>query len=134
MAFKEVSAHLRGPDDYELITYDLMRRLKEETVLHAEVYVAVGVCLYRKQDFAAIFEGLERGRVRGAREFGVSLLWIFDATRHFGVESAQQVFEVAARYRDRHVVGIRNWRRRTGRRRRNSSAASINMPRTTACG
>jgi aminodeoxyfutalosine deaminase len=106
MAFKEVSAHLRGPDDYELITYDLMRRLKEETVLHAEVYVAVGVCLYRKQDFAAIFEGLERGRVRGAREFGVSLLWIFDATRHFGVESAQQVFELAARYRDRHVVGI----------------------------
>src|SRR5277367_1646784 len=106
MAFKAVSAHLRGPDDYELITYRLMQRLKEENVLHAEVYVAVGVCLFRKQDFAAIFEGLERGRSRGARDFGVSLLWIFDATRHFGVESAQQVFELAARYRDRHVVGI----------------------------
>ena len=106
MAFKAVSAHLRGPDDYELITYRLMQRLKEETVLHAEVYVAVGVCLFRKQDFAAIFEGLERGRARGARDFGVSLLWIFDATRHFGVEEAQKVFELAARYRDRHVVGI----------------------------
>ena len=43
MAFKEVSAHLRGPEDYELITYRLMRQLKEENVLHAEVYVAVGV-------------------------------------------------------------------------------------------
>ena len=62
MAFKAVSAHLRGPDDYELITYRLMQRLKEETVLHAEVYVAVGVSLFRKQDFAAIFEGLKRGR------------------------------------------------------------------------
>ena len=60
MAFKEVSAHLRGPDDYELVTYRLMQQLKEENVLHAEVYVAVGVCLYRQQDFAAIFEGLER--------------------------------------------------------------------------
>ena len=106
MAFKEVSAHLRGPDDFEFITYRLMQRLKEENVLHAEVYVAVGVCLYRRQDFAAIFEGLERGRARGARDFGVSLLWIFDATRHFGVEEAQRVFELAVRYQDRHVVGV----------------------------
>jgi aminodeoxyfutalosine deaminase len=106
IAFKAVSAHLRGPNDYELITYRLMQRMKEETILHAEVYVAVGVCLFRKQDFAAIFEGLERGRARGARDFGVSLLWIFDATRHFGVEEAQKVFDLAARYRDRHVVGV----------------------------
>jgi len=106
MAFKAVSEHLRGPDEYELVTHRLMQRLKEENVLHGEVYVAVGVCLYRKQDFAAIFEGLERGRARGARDFGVSLLWIFDATRHFGVEEAQKVFELAVRYQDRNVVGV----------------------------
>ena len=106
MAFRDVSVHLRGPDDYELATYRLMQRLKEESVLHAEVYVAVGVCLYRKQDFDAIFEGLERGRAHGERDFGVSLLWIFDATRHFGVEEAQKVFEIAVRHRDRNVVGI----------------------------
>jgi aminodeoxyfutalosine deaminase len=106
LAFKEVSAHLRGPEDYEFVTYRLMQQLKEETVLHAEVYVAVGVCLHRKQDFAAIFEGLERGRARGARDFGISLLWIFDATRHFGAEEAQKVFQLAARYKDRHVVGV----------------------------
>lgn len=106
MAFKEVSAHLRGPDDYELITYRLMQRMKEQNILHAEVYVAVGVCLFRKQDFAMIFEGLERGRTRGMRDFGTSLLWIFDATRHFGVEEAQKVFELAVRYQDRGVIGV----------------------------
>ncbi len=106
MAFRDVSAHLRGPDDYELAVYRLLQRLKEENVLHAEVYVAAGVCLYRKQDFAAIFEGLERGRERGERDFGGSLLWIFDATRHFGVEAAHQVFELAVHYRDRHVVAV----------------------------
>ena len=106
MAFKDVSAHLRAPEDYEFITYRLMQQLKEENVLHAEVYVSVGVCLYRKQDFPAIFEGLDRGRARGARDFGVSLLWIFDATRHFGVEEAQKVFELAVNYKSRHVVGI----------------------------
>jgi aminodeoxyfutalosine deaminase len=106
MAFKGVSEHLRGPDDYELITYRLMQRLQAESVLHAEVYVSVGVCLWRKQDFAAIFEGLERGRIRGQRDFDISLLWIFDATRHFGVEEAQKVFELAVRYQDRQVIGV----------------------------
>lgn len=106
MAFKEVTELLRTPDDYELITYRLMQRLKGENVVHAEVYVSVGVCLWRKQDFDAIFEGLERGRERGERDFGISLLWIFDAVRHFGAEAAQRVAELAVRYRDRNVVGF----------------------------
>jgi aminodeoxyfutalosine deaminase len=106
MAFKAVTEDLRTPKDYELITYRLMERLKSENVLHAEVYVSVGVCLHRKQDFAAIFEALERGRQRGERDFGTSLLWIFDAVRHFGVERAQAVAELAAQYHGRHVVGF----------------------------
>ncbi|HET7440811.1 MAG TPA: adenosine deaminase [Terriglobales bacterium] len=106
MAFKAVTQELRSADDYELITYRLMQRLKTQNVLHAEVYISVGVCLYWKLDFAAIFEGLERGRQRGERDFGTSLLWIFDATRHFGPEKAQQVAELAVRYRDRNVIGF----------------------------
>ena len=106
LAFKSITEHLRTPEDYELITYRLMQRLKEESVLHAEVYVSVGVCLWRNQDFAAIFEGLDRGRARGARDFGISLVWIFDAVRQFGTEAAQKVFELAVRYNDREVVGI----------------------------
>src|ERR1700693_5933243 len=64
LAFKNITEHLRTPEDYELITYRMMQRLKQENVLHAEVYVSVGVCLWRKQAFAAIFEGLARGRAR----------------------------------------------------------------------
>ena len=106
ISFRDITEHLKAPSDYELITYRLMERLKAENVLHAEVYVSVGVCLFRKQDFAAIFEGLERGRTRGERDFGISLLWIFDAVRHFGSAEAQKVAELAVRYRDRKVVGF----------------------------
>lgn len=106
MAFKTLTEDLQTPDDYELITYRLMQQLKSENVLHAEIYVSVGVCLWRKLDFHAIFEGLERGRERGEKDFGVSLLWIFDAVRQFGTEAAQTVFELAVKYRDRNVVGI----------------------------
>jgi adenosine deaminase/aminodeoxyfutalosine deaminase len=106
MAFKTLTEDLQTPEDYELITYRLMEQLKTQNVPHAEVYVSVGVCLWRKQDFDAIFVGLERGRARGEKDFGVSLLWIFDAVRQFGAEAARAVFELAAKYRDHKVVGI----------------------------
>ena len=106
MAFKAVTERLRTPEDYELITYRLMQKLRQQNVVHAEVYVSVGVVRWRGQAFDPIFEGLERGRERGQRDFGVSLLWIFDAVRHFGPEAAGEVFDIAARLRDRNVVGV----------------------------
>jgi aminodeoxyfutalosine deaminase len=105
-AFKDVTGHLRTPEDYELITYRLMERLKSQNILHVEVFVSVGVCLWRKQDFPAIFEGLERGRERGEKDFGISLLWIFDAVRQFGAEKAQSVMDLAIQFRDRNVVAF----------------------------
>jgi aminodeoxyfutalosine deaminase len=106
IAFKEVTDRLRTPEDYERITYALVRRLKEQNVLHAEVYVSVGVCLWRGQDFDALFAGMERGRAAGERDFGISLLWIFDAVRHFGPEAAQRVAEKAVQHRERNVCGF----------------------------
>src|SRR6266567_4037155 len=106
MAFKTLTDDLQTPDDYELITYRLMEQLKSENELHAEIYVSVGVCLWRKLDFEAIFEGVERGRERGEKDFGVSLLWIFDAVRQFGPGAAREVFGRAVKFRDRNVVAV----------------------------
>jgi aminodeoxyfutalosine deaminase len=106
MAFKSVTERLRSAEDYELVTYRLMQKLRQQNVVHAEVYVSVGVIRWRGQPVEPIFEGMERGRERGQRDFGVSLLWIFDAVRHFGPEAAAEVFNLAARLRERNVVGI----------------------------
>lgn len=106
MAFKAVSERLRSPEDYELITYELMRQLAAENVVHAEVYISAGIVHWRKQEFNPILAGAERGRERGEKDFGVSLLWIIDAVRHFGPERVQRVFEDAARYKSASVVGV----------------------------
>ncbi len=106
MAFKAVTERLRTPEDYELVTYRLMQKLRQQNVMHAEVYVSIGVIRWRGQQVEPLFEGMERGRERGQRDFGISLLWIFDAVRHFGAEAAAEVFDLAARLRDRNVVGI----------------------------
>jgi len=105
-AFKAVTERLRTPEDYELVTYRMMQKLHAQNVLHAEVYISAGVVQWRGQQFAPLFEGAERGRERGQRDFGISLYWILDAVRHFGVEEARQVVDQAIRLRDRNVVGI----------------------------
>ena len=97
---------MRTAEDYELVTYRMMQKLHAQNVLHAEVYISAGVVQWRGQEFAPLFEGAERGRQRGERDFGISLYWIFDAVRHFGVEEARRVVDEAIRFRDRNVVGI----------------------------
>ena len=106
MAFKAVTQRLLTAEDFELVTYRMIERLKAQGVLHAEVYISVGVVHWRRQEFEPLFEGIERGRERGERDFQVSVFWIFDAVRHFGVDAAKRVFELAVRYKDRNVIGV----------------------------
>ena len=106
LAFKAVTERLRTADDYELVTYRMMQKLHAQGVLHAEVYISAGVVHWRGQEFAPLFEGAERGRQRGERDFGMSLYWIFDAVRHFGVDEARRVVDEAVRFKSSNVAGI----------------------------
>jgi adenosine deaminase/aminodeoxyfutalosine deaminase len=78
----------------------MMQHLAEQGVVHAEVFISVGVIyMWRNHDpscFEPIFEGLERARLRADRELGLSVYWIFDAVRHFTVPEAGRVFAKAA--------------------------------------
>ena len=109
LAFKAVSERLRTAADYELITFRMLERLAAQGVVHAEVYVSVGVVYYwRRIEFEALFYGMEAARVRAERQFGITLYWIFDAVRHFGPEEAARVFRKAAELRRESpsIVGI----------------------------
>lgn len=111
-AFKAVTNRLIGPDDYELIAWRMLEALAAQGVVHAEVYISVGVIyMWRDHDphcFEPIFAGLERARLRGERELGVSLYWIFDAVRHFTVPEAERVFLKAAEMHAQYpsIIGI----------------------------
>jgi adenosine deaminase/aminodeoxyfutalosine deaminase len=121
-AFKAVTAQLIGPEDYELAAWRMMEHLAAQGVVHAEVYISVGVIYHwRDHDTAAfepIFAGLERARVRAERELGLSIFWIFDAVRHFPVEEAERVFRKAAELKPAHTsivgIGLGGDERRTG--------------------
>ena len=110
MAFKAVSERLQTADDYELITYEMVHRLAEQGVLHAEVYISFGILLRFKPQLTVeeVTAAIERGRIRAEQKFGTTVLWIIDAVRHFGVEEAAVVFRKAAELRRQYpsIVGI----------------------------
>jgi aminodeoxyfutalosine deaminase len=108
-SFKAVTGRLQGPDDYELITYNMIRDLAAQGVVHAEVYISFGILYYWKQvEVEPYAEAIERGRVRGEKEFGTTVYWLIDAVRHFGAEEAAKVFRKAAELRHQYpsIVGI----------------------------
>ncbi len=108
-SFKAVSARLKGPDDYELITYNMIRDLAAQGVVHAEVYISFGIIFYWKNaEVEPYVEAIERGRVRGEKDFGTTVYWLIDAVRHFGPEEAAKVFRKAAELRKVYpsIVGI----------------------------
>jgi aminodeoxyfutalosine deaminase len=121
-SFKAVTRRLRDPEDYELAAWRMMQHLAEQGVVHAEVYISVGVIyMWRNFDprcFEPIFAALERARERAALELGLSLYWIFDAVRHFTVEEAERVFrkavELRAHYPSIIAIGLGGDERRTG--------------------
>ena len=120
--FKAITRRLKDPEDYELAAWRMMQRLNAQGVVHAEVFISVGVIyMWRNFDpraFEPIFAALERARERAARELDLSLYWIFDAVRHFTVEEAERVFRKAAELRPRYPsivgIGLGGDERRTG--------------------
>ena len=97
--FKWVTALLRSPEDYGLIARRLFASLERQNVRYAEITLSAGVVLWRKQDFAAVYDAVRRA----ATESSVTVFWILDAIRHFGADRAMEVARLAA---DRVAEGV----------------------------
>jgi aminodeoxyfutalosine deaminase len=112
LAFKAVCERLVTAEDYELAAWRMAQHLAEQGIVHAEVYISVGVIYHwRNPDpdcFDLIFAGLERARLRAGSELGLTLYWILDAVRHFPLDEADKVFRKASQLHELHpsVVGI----------------------------
>ncbi len=105
-AFKYVALLLETPRDYALVTRRLVEGLALQNVRYAEVTLAAGVLLWKKQSVPAVFEACaESARDIGSR-LGVRVSWIFDAVRQFGADHAREVVTWAARFREAGVVAF----------------------------
>jgi adenosine deaminase/aminodeoxyfutalosine deaminase len=109
MSFKAVTERLHSPADYETITYNMLRDLAAQGVRHAEAYISIGILYhFGRLDVDEVMAAIERGRTRGEADFNLSLLWIIDAVRHFGITECARVFTKAAALQHLYpsVIGI----------------------------
>jgi aminodeoxyfutalosine deaminase len=90
-SFVWVNRKLRGPADYALVARRLFERLAAERICYAEVTLSAGVILWKQQDLAAVFDAVANEAARSP----VPIRWILDATRQWGSEAAQPVFDFA---------------------------------------
>lgn len=113
--FKLVCDRLQTPEDYALIAAEMMRDLRAQGVVHAEVFMSWGNILRWKPDLRVedVMDAVEGARVRAEAEAEAegarfSLLWIADAVRQWGAEHVGEVFRLAARLRGRFpsIVGV----------------------------
>jgi adenosine deaminase/aminodeoxyfutalosine deaminase len=105
-AFGVVALLLKTPEDYALATTRLAEELQRQNVRYAEVTLAVGVLLWKKQSVEAVFEAVAAAAAAAEARLGIRFQWIFDPIRHFGVEHTREVLGWAMRFRDRGVVAF----------------------------
>lgn len=97
-----VNRRLTKPEHYAIAARRLFERLHKTGVHYAEITLSAGMMLWKNQDFAAIFDAVERETLCAE----VKIRWILDAVRQFGAAAAAPVFDLAAERVDRGVVAI----------------------------
>jgi aminodeoxyfutalosine deaminase len=106
LSFGVVTLLIKTPEDYALITTRLAEWLKEQNVRYAEVILAAGVLLWKKQSVEEVFDAADHAAREAQTKTGVRIHWIFDAVRHFGNDHVREVLRWAIRFRERGVVGF----------------------------
>lgn len=101
-AFGAIGKRLRTPADYALITRRLLERLASQNVHYAEIILAAGVVLWKRQEFAPVYEAAREA----AAGSPVKVRWILDAVRQFGADHVMQVAKLAAERVDQGVVAF----------------------------
>jgi aminodeoxyfutalosine deaminase len=101
-AYAWVCKRMRTPEHYAIATRRLLETLSDQNVSYAEITLSAGVVLWKGDDFAPVFEAVQREAARSR----VQARWIVDIVRQFPVEDAWRVAELAAERVREGVVAI----------------------------
>lgn len=97
---------LRTPEDYALIAYEFGSDCARQNTRYAEVTFTIATnTKITGLPWQTIVEGLNAGRNRANKEFGVDWRWIFDISRN-DPDTQDEVVDIAVSARDQGVVAL----------------------------
>ena len=97
-----ICKRMTKPGHYAIATRRLLESLVDQNVHYAEITLSAGVILWKQEDFAPVYEAIQREAGRST----VDVRWIVDAVRQFPVEDAARVFDLAAERVDDGAIAI----------------------------
>ena len=100
---------LRSAGDFSLVAYELGADMARQNIRYREATVTPYTHLLQDKGLAAedIIAGLEDGRRRARRDFGVEMRWILDIHRNLDMPAAAEVTaQLALDWADRGVVAL----------------------------
>jgi adenosine deaminase len=106
MHFRDLCEELRAPEDFALATTGLAERLDRDLVRHAEVMCSPAIFVRRGPPADEILDAVLEAAAGVRRAGGPRLLLLLDGVRHWGPASFEPQVEIAARFRERGVVGV----------------------------
>jgi aminodeoxyfutalosine deaminase len=101
-AYSRVCKCMTRPEHYAIATRRLLESLALQNVQYAEITLSAGVILWKKEEFAPVYEAVQREAARSP----VVVRWIIDAVRQFPLEDAVTVVDLAAERVGDGVVAI----------------------------
>ncbi len=104
-----IQSCLRSADDFSLVAYELGADMARQNIRYREATVTPYTHLIQDKGLAAedIIAGLEDGRRRARRDFGVEMRWILDIHRNLDMPATAEVTtQLVLDWADRGVVAL----------------------------
>ena len=106
-----ISRCLKTAEDFETIAYEFGAEMARQHVLYAEVTFTPSFHHHQGHPDNLFLDGLERGRARARKEFGVEMRWVFDIIRNvkdpaLNAKYADYTTSLAVECMDRGVISL----------------------------
>jgi len=103
-----IQSCLRSAADFSLIAYELGVDMARQNIRYREATVTPYTHLVQDKGLVAedIISGLEDGRQRARRDFGVEMRWVLDIHRNLPPPAGEVTAQLAIDWRDRGVVAL----------------------------
>lgn len=103
-----IQSCLRSADDFSTVAYELGADMARQNILYREATVTPYTHLVQDKGLRAddIIAGLEDGRRRAQRDFGVEMRWILDIHRNLPPPAGEVTAQLALDWADRGVAAL----------------------------
>ncbi|GEQ98401.1 adenine deaminase [Iodidimonas gelatinilytica] len=104
--YDRMAAAICTPEDYYDITYDYYSKVAQSGVIYGESFVSPDHAIQHGISYQTLIDSVSRAMQQAERDFGIVCRIILIAVRHYGVEKAEKLADLAHKHPHPFVTGF----------------------------